>query len=278
MLHLMPSRSWAKGSSSQDPQQQFHAAERAYQQGQYRKVVRLLRPLLYPTNRLSSQDKQIKAHKMLGIAQVFEKNQAEAEQSFLAILAERPSYRLDPLIDPPAAVELFESVTRRNAEELERIARQQREQQLRELREQQKRDAAAQVSVERIVTQHPYWINFLPFGAGQFQNGHRRKGFTLLVAQALLGTLSLGSALALRVTYPDNRPPSDELSTARTVNIMTVVSGGLFWGLVFYGILDALYYHTPRTVETHTLVPKSKVTLMPAPQPSGGGIGLSVRF
>ena len=40
---------------------------------------------------------------------------------------------------------------------------------------------------------HSFAVNFVPFGAGQFQNGQRRKGWLFLGAEAALGAVSVGA-------------------------------------------------------------------------------------
>lgn len=263
--------------------QQYRSGQEAYEQGDYKRAIKLLRPLLYPHNRLSTAKKLIDAHKMLGISSVFEKDVAAAEQSFMAILAERPIYRLDPLIDPPAAVTLFQEVKQRNAEMLRQIEdRQRREQERRQQDELRKEaeEALVELVVEREVRRKPYWVNFVPFGAGQFQNGHHGKGYTLMASQMLLGTLSLACAIALRVAYPDGEAAEDELGMAQGLNITMVTSGALFWATVVYGIIDALVYYQPTEVtERRPRRHKNKgISLLPAVGAGSAQLQLGLSF
>lgn len=251
-----------------DPDQQYRRGQEAYEQGDYKGAIKLLRPLLYPRNRLPTAKKLIDAHKMLGISSAFEKDVTAAEQSFMAILAERPTYRLDPLIDPPAAVTLFQDVKQRNADMLRQIEERQRREQERRRKDELRKEtekALVELVVEREVRRNPYWVNFVPFGAGQFQNGHRGKGYALMASQLTLGTLSLACALALRIAYPGGQASEEDLGMARGLNITMVTSGALFWAAVVYGIIDALVYHRPAEVtERRPRRHKKGISLVPA--------------
>lgn len=103
--------------------------------------------------------------------------------------------------------------------------------------------------VEREVVQHPYWVNFLPLGAGQFQNGHRRKGWALFGAQISLAAVSAGTYIGGYLAYSGQSLTSEEYDRARTLSVVQIVSAGLCAATVAYGIIDALVYHEPRTVK-----------------------------
>lgn len=295
---LLPAPVRAQGAS-----QVLERAERHYDRSEFDEVIRQVTPLLYPRIRLSTEDQALRAFRILGLSHLFEKNRDEAEKQFLAILAQRPDYRLDPLVDPVAAVEFFEDVKRRNAERIreirlreEKMRREQERKRLeRERREEaevERRRAEAERrrrAARRVVVRHPYWINFVPFGAGQFQNGHRTKGFVVMGLQLGLGALSAGTALGLRVAYPDGTVPAHEWDRARALSVTQVAAGALFFAAVIYGVADALYHHEPQHVELRTADSdkkskkksndsKSSLQFTPALGPGGVGIGLGVTF
>lgn len=273
------------------PQEDLAQASRAYDRSDFDGVIRLLTPLLYPRTLFSDKEQALEAYRLLGLSHLFEKNRAEAEKQFLAILAQRPDYRLDPLVDPVAAVEFVEDVKRRNAEKIKQITerlQQDAERRRREAEAKRRQQEAEQKArckpVRRTVVEHPFWINFVPFGAGQFQNGQRAKGYALLGVQAGLGALSLGTALGLRVAYPDGTVPPDQWERAQALSITQVVSGALFFAAVAYGVIDAVVYHQPRTVTTdppqggEQSGAATSWRLSPDVGPGGAGLGLSVTF
>lgn len=292
LMLLCPGQAWAS------PEQDLREAAQAYSRGEYASAIKLLRPLLYPRIRLASQDQVVRAHKLLGVSYIFEKDRDEAEKQFMAILSLRPDYTLDPLVDPPAAVKFLDQVKQRNAAKLREIQeRERREAERRRLeaerkREEERRKALAreQTVVERTVTRRIYWVSFLPLGLGQLQNGQRAKGFTLMGTQLALGGLSLASALAYRYSWPTGRfrpDQIDEYNRARALAITQVVSGALCVAAVAYGIIDALVYYRAETVSERSYQrkpierpapAKPKLSLTPFVAPRAGGLGLGLTF
>ena len=143
--------------------------------------------------------------------------------------------------------------------------RTQREKEAAELRE---REAARLRMPPTIVRyeRHSFVVNFVPFGAGQFQNGQRRKGWLFLGAEAVLGAVSVGAFatnLSLYGLAPHRGckmeqsagvecPPAQidhgQEDTSRTLVGVSVVSGGLFWAVAIWGVIDAIYYHQPEVL------------------------------
>lgn len=272
-------------------------ANRAYNRGDYAMVIRLLRPLLHPAIRLSSEMQVIAAYRLLGISYIFEKDRTEAERQFMAILALQPDFRFDPTVDPVAAVELLDELKRRNAGKLKAIRERERLEAERRRRAEEARRRAADEArrralqpgyvVERTVRQNPYWVSFVPLGAGQFQNGHRRKGYTLMGVQLSLGAVSLATGITAWTLY-SNAPRTssgklkitvDEHNRLRGLTITQVVSGSLCLGAVVYGIIDALVYHRPQTVVERKLsIPPPRMSVGPLAAPGGAGVELGVTF
>jgi hypothetical protein len=250
------------------PTTEFERAKTAFARGEYKRALELLRPLVYPEVRLETEGEVVQAHRMLGVASLFENKQEDARREFRKLLELRPDYRFDPLLDPPRVVELFDVVVREEESELAVVEakRKRREQELaaRKQREQERLRAAQAVVVS--YERRSYAVNFVPFGAGQFQNGHRTKGWLFLGTEAVLGGASLaafltnfalfGVAPQRRCLVPLNNDPgglpqrcpddqidrSDEqLSTNLTRT--QVITGGLFFAVAIWGVVDALRYY-----------------------------------
>ena len=106
-----------------------------------------------------------------------------AEQLFYQLLLLNPDYVLDPFGAPPPAIRMFEEVRKKNADALN-LARQQialREERTKREADERERDRAraeeqrrrldALSRTQRTIVEKPLVVNFLPFGAGQFQPG-----------------------------------------------------------------------------------------------------------
>ena len=283
-----------------DASADLEEGSRAYERGDFKQAIELVRPLLYPTIRLTAQPQVIEAHKLLGISYVFEKRSAEAAREFLAILSIRPDYRLDPLVDPVSAVQLFEQVKKRNAEKIRAILERERREAERRRLEEERRKAEerrlkllagqGRVVVERNVVEHPYWVSFLPLGAGQFQNGHRRKGWALFGTELGLAAVSVGTYLGGYFAYSGRPLTQEEYDRGRVLSVVQVASAGLCAAVAAYGIIDALIYHKPQTVTERRYkrppaagareTSKTSLFVVPSFSADGesGGLGLGITF
>jgi tetratricopeptide (TPR) repeat protein len=275
----------------------FDRGRTAFGRAEYQRAIEILRPLLYPDVALDSEGEIVQAHRMLGVAYLFENKPDEARREFEKLLRLRPDYRFDPLLDPQRVVDFFNGVLKEEKEMIDSMnqRRLQREKQAADKRD---REAArlrlppAVVRYER----HSYAVNFVPFGAGQFQNGHRRKGWFFFGAEAVLGAASLGAFATNLGLYglapnrkcnietmsecPQQSIDHSEENTSRWLTGVQVVSGGVFFAVAIWGVIDAIVNYQPEVQ-----VPEStpgKVARAPAPgvrfSLSPGGFGAAWQF
>jgi hypothetical protein len=269
------------------PAVEFERGKNAFARGEYGRAVELLRPLVYPEVRLETEGEVVQAHRMLGVASLFENDPESARREFRKLLELRPDYRFDPLLDPPRVVDFFNIVVKDEEAELAVIEgkRRRREE---ELLARQRREAErlrAQQAVVLRYDHHPYAVNFIPFGAGQFQNGQRRKGWLFFGAESALAGVSIaafttnfalfGIAPHRRCLVPQpidaNGLPQkcpamdiDRTDENLSTNLLRaqVVSGGLFFAVAIWGVVDALRHY------------ESDVLVSPTPN----GVSAQIRF
>lgn len=219
----------------------------------------------------------VEAYRMLGISELKLGDTAQARSAFVSLLSLEPDYALDPFLVEPKVVEFFDQVKKEHEPALaplrERhraLAEQKRladEAKQRLLLEEQARSGPP-TKVIRIQERH-YFFNWLPLGAGQFQNGQPAKGTAIAAAEVTLGAVNLAAILFHNQIAQDpsrrcapsqatgcSRPPyrdSDRDLLSR-VDTVKYISAGLFWAVYAYGVLDAHLHYVPR-VETE-LSPK----------------------
>ena len=222
---------------------QLNLARQAYTAGRYAEVVRRLTPLLYPRLQFSDEAAALEARKLLALSHLFEGSLAAADRELLAIITLRPDFEFDALVDPQVAIERLEAVKRSNAEKLrqirQRIASERRKREQAAARRNSKRSRAS--------NDKAYWLNFVPFGAGQFQNKQPTKGWLLFGLQMAFGLTSVTAAIWHRAVY--NEPVvsgSAEQTAARRLAVVQVTSGALFWAAFGYGVIDALWHYRSR--------------------------------
>ena len=233
------------------PAQKLAEARQEFELGNYNQAAPLLNYLLYPTAQLSSRNDLIEAHLLLGLCYLELGNRVDATREIEEALYLDSNLTLDPLVFSEKAI-AFVAERKREVEERAR------------------RDAEARVDAEArerlrkllentiVLERRPYFINFIPMGAGQFQNGQRTKGIILFVSEAALGGLSIGLfAYQLnRYGYNGIVPPGD-IAFVNRLQIAQIVSGSLCLAVVAYGIVDSLVYYrsTTRVPADESLIP-----------------------
>ncbi len=205
---------------------------------------------------------------------------ADAAGSLRQMLARAPdltdaeavdAYRMLGIAEPPPIVEFFDAVKKEHEPALAPLRERRRElaqqrrladdAKRRLLTEEQARTGAPGKVVR--IEQRVYLFNWMPLGAGQFQNGERAKGTAIAAGQLVLGLVNI-SAIVVHNQIADDRtrtcisgqpgctrpPYSDSDRTLISqVDTLKYVSAGLFWALYAYGVWDAHRNFVPR-IET----------------------------
>lgn len=245
-------------------------AKDRFEFGAYAETAAILRQMLARGPELGDAE-AVDAHRMLGISEFQLGDRAGARASFVNLLSVEPDFALDPFLVPPAVVEFFDSVKKEHEPALAPLRERRRE-----LRENQRLAEEARrrlIAEEQIRTGPPgkvirleeryYLFNWMPLGAGQFQNGDRAKGTAILAGQVVLGLVNLSAILFHNQIAEDrtrtcvtgqpgcSRPPYSDSDRAllSQVDAVKYVSAGLFWALYGYGVWDAHRSFVPR-VET----------------------------
>lgn len=242
-----------------DPGQDLERGRTAFFRAEYQRAIEILRPLLYPELRLDSENEVLQAHRMLGVAYLFENQRDQARREFRKLLELRPDYRFDPLLDPPRVVDFFNDVVKEQQAKLDEIEAHRRKRGA-------EQEAAARL-IHRYERRSPI-VSFFPFGAGQFQNGEPAKGWSFFGAQLGLAAISVGAFVTNFALYgarpvrdckvpviptptggPGMCPPeqidrsAEDLS--RNLTRVQVTSGVLFFGVAIWGIVDAVRNFRP---------------------------------
>jgi hypothetical protein len=262
------------------PPAELKRAKDRFEFGAYADAAAILRQFLAKDPALDD-DEAVDAYRMLGIAEFHLRDTAAARAAFVNVLSFDPDYALDPFLVPPPVVEFFDAVKKEHEpalaplrERKHALREQQRladEAKRRLLAEEQARSGPPTKVIR--VEERLYLYNWMPLGAGQFQNGDRAKGTAILAGQVVAGIVNLGAIVFHNQLAEDRsrlcisgqpgcaRPPytdSDRVLLDRA-EAVKYVSAALFWSLYAYGVWDAHQHYVPR-VETEI-----------TPGPNGGG-------
>jgi hypothetical protein len=270
----LPARALAAPPAANSPTAQFARGNIAFQRAEYGRAIELIRPLLYPELKLNSEGEMVQAHRMLGVAHLFMHQNDLAADEFRKLLQLRPDFRMDALIDPPMVVDFFNGVLGEQEAEIAELDIKRREAEARAKK--RRADGAAcppPAILERRTIRNSRAVSFLPFGAGQFQNGHSRKGWSFFAAETALGAISLG-ALATNFALYGVRPtlkceasgdrgnamgsegcspgykPGPDRSRSELLLKVQLISGTLFFATAIWGVTDAILNFEPEVVVT----------------------------
>ncbi|MDX2015461.1 MAG: hypothetical protein SFW67_35040 [Myxococcaceae bacterium] len=279
------------------PERELELARALFDAGKYGETVALVRKALGVTN--FTDEQRIELHRMAGLSSFNLLELPAAKESFLALLRLNPDYVLDPFIAPPPALRLFEQVRKDNADELtlvRQLLQVRAEQKRRE--EEEKRKAAEARGSGRTITieRRPFWMNFLPFGAGQFVQERTGWGIAFAVTEGVFAVTSIIAYWAIEllktniVEIYDGLQGTEVQRTIRGIpqsaraqrdawNVVKFSTGGAFYATWVVGIVDAIVHHEgdkqTETRDAPAPPPRLSVTLLP-----GGGVfaGVNLSF
>lgn len=243
--------SWFLASAaSANEFEDFEKARSVYEGQDYARSAQLFETLAGgDVPQLTNRSLVLESKKYLGASYLFLGKLERAEQEFTRLLRMDPAYLLDPLAFPEEVQRLFTQVKmqldaeRRAAEEErrredQRRLRQQTERiELERLRWEQLQELA---QMETVREERSRWLALVPFGAGQFQNGHASLGAVLAVTEGSLLALAVVTyALheSLRGQAPDE--VADAQLAERAFRYTNQISFALFAILAVTGVIDA---------------------------------------
>lgn len=271
----------ASGVAHAGPLQELERAQRNYKSNDCSSAIPILKDLLYPKPQLARTSDLCQAHILLGVCHYESGRREDAKSEFEACLGLDPTKTLEPLIFTEGQVRLFDE-TRADVE-----ARAKRDRELRELEERNERIRRLLENTRQYETRS-FGVNFVPFGAGQFQNNHRTKGVLFAIGQGAAAVTSAGIFLYLAGTYGlEAKVPLEDGPSIRRLQQIEIAAGATFFGLYAWSVVDGLLYYKPRVQtdvdpalleELKKTAPKksaSRVHVGPLLLPGGAGVGLT---
>ena len=238
-----------------------------------------------------AEEELVELHKLAGLAAFNLGRTEDATRHLRALLRLDPDYSLDPFVVPPPAVAFLDALKDEMSSELEflrqeRRLRQEREKAQAERRERERMEAemqrrraeelASQLTV-RTVERRNFLVNFVPFGAGQFQQGRNSLGIVFAATEGALAVTSIISFFAYESLFeeqvidldnvldPDGRAsirvrfiPTSRGRQRDTWQLLKLSSAAGFYTIYALGVVDALYHHEDQVIRT---------TVEPRPSP-----------
>lgn len=223
-----------------DPYAQLQQVREQFRHGGYEGVATAAEQLLATD---PSMLVRAEALQYLGASLELLGRSAEAEEQFEILATLQPQWAMNRGEFPAEVIALFESVRYRVLDQLDRVEEQQRRAQEERQRErerellahQQRLEAMARPRYLAVETRPRHLIlALLPFGAGQFQNDQRAKGFAFLGTQLGLTVTSMTLWLVgntLPEDYRDRRDVFENLQYS-TWAIAGALAVSMAWGII----------------------------------------------
>lgn len=246
-------------------------AETAYTKRHYQTVIDTLKPIYENLQCVDSPDTVIEVYLLLAVSHLELGNASMADTFFLDVLRTDPDY--DPLgaiiILPGESTQRIEQLRAEHASELDSL----------------RNEASHSSVVETLfvpgeIEQRPYWINFLPFGAGTFQM-HKPVWGSIYASTQLAGILLsiLGGSMVEYYRGDNYKFTSDNYKYAKNWQISQIIGIALLGTSYLASVIHALVIHEPAPIiwQSPTKTPPTHAAA-PLILPDGAGIAYEARF
>jgi hypothetical protein len=230
----------APAAAGASPAQDLEHARQSFREHDYDAAMKLTTFLLYPDEKLAQPVDLVEAHVILGASNFETGHRTEAKAEFERALQIQPDKSLTDLLFSEGAIRLFDQ-TKADIE-----ARAERDAQLRKLADERERIRKYRESLV-VVEQRSFGVNFVPFGAGQFQNKQRVRGVLFAAGEGVTGGVSVGVFLYLASKYGLNaQVPRVDGPGVLELQQIEIGTGIAFFAIYAWGVVDALLHYKPR--------------------------------
>lgn len=270
---------------------QFQNARAAYDSLNYELAADLFAGLLAEAATTDRRPLVIESRKYLAASYLFMGRTADADRELRQLLEVEPDYVLDPLEFPAEVQRAFARVKaeldeRRAKDAVRRAEEEAASRHARERAQLADRERLERLldlaRTERTVESRSRWIAMIPFGVGQYQNGHDGLGLLLAVTEGVLLAGSI-TAYAFHENLRGQEPAEDRFDDARLAEAasryINQISFGLFAVVAITGIVDAqLRFRPTRVTEVKKELPPELEHIETTPRISltGGPTPLSL--
>jgi hypothetical protein len=236
------------------PEDRLASAVEAFEFGEHERAVRILSALLDPIA-LDDRASVLRARAYLGAGQVLLGREERARETFSLLLALEPNHRLDAAVFPPQVMEVFREVRRASGLDVLQPPSEETRAPPPDETSTPAPDAAHERTggpppLPRVPTALPPppapspALALVPFGVGQFANGHPVRGAAFASAELGLFATALASFVAFEdLKARDGTFEARDVGQAETLQTAYLAT---FWtgvGVAALGIVEALVSH-----------------------------------
>jgi tetratricopeptide (TPR) repeat protein len=281
LLLLLPGLLLPPLARAQDADSEVAGIRASFEYGKYAEVLDRTKARIDRGN--LSEEQLVDLHELAGLAAFNLQRMSDAERHFSALLRLDPDHSLDPFVVPPPAVTYYDKLKekmdaeldflrqeRRLRQERARVEAERRERERLTAEEQRRRtEALARQVTVRTVERRNFLVNFVPFGAGQFQQGRNSLGIVFAASEGVLAVTSVIAYFAYESLFETAVVNVDDVLTetgqarltlryiptnrsrqADTWRLLKIGSAAGFYTVYALGVADSLYHHDDAVVTT----------------------------
>lgn len=248
---------------SETTNKKFEEASGYFDFGKYDECIKIVENLLHD-NEIMNINFRLKSYQLLALSNFNLKNTENAKYYIKLIYLIQFDYKFDPVFIPPDFIDFANTVLKKNKKEITK--HKDFIEKYRLLKNPKKK------------TQTPekyFYKNFVPFGVGQFQNGHSYKGYLIMGVESVVLTINIGSYILLKYYQKDDYTFENK-EVATTGKIVNNSSFYIFLGLYVYGVVDSLVYY--KATEKIKIIQSNNINLSPILTPDFKGVFFSIDF
>ena len=246
-------------------------AENAYVRRRYTTVIEILQPIYENIQCIDDQNGVIELELLLGVAYFEKGNSALADTFFLNVLRTEPDHIVGSVITlPETSARRIETLRTEHAEELDKLRSQMSPNTIIE---------SLYVLTEK--EEHPYWLNFLPFGVGVFQMHETTWGAIYASLQSAGIVMSILGGGMVEYYRGDNYSfTSKNYAHAKNWQTIQIIGISLIAAGYVSSVIHALIIHEDSTMIIHspTQTRPDISSVSPFILPDGAGIAYGSQF
>lgn len=246
-------------------------AENAYVRRRYTTVIEILHPIYENIQCIDDQNGVIELELLLGVAYFEEGNTALADTFFLNVLRTEPDHIVGSVITlPESCAQRIENLRAEHADELNKLRSQKLPNTIIE---------SLYVLTEK--EEHPYWLNFLPFGVGVFQMHETTWGAIYASVQSAGIIMSiLGGGMVEYFRGDDHTFSPKNYTYAKNWQTVQIIGISLIAAGYVASVIHALVIHEDSTMIIHspTQTRPDISSVSPFILPDGAGIAYGSWF
>ena len=213
------------------PAYKINRAKAFFDYGKYEKSIEILEELLNNRKNLNPYS-LLNIYQLISRAEYYKGDLKNAEFYLKLLYMFKSDYTFDPVFINPEFIDFANKVYKKYEKEIIR-----NKMFLAKLLKQRNPDIYGDISKNK-----KFYKNFLPFGIGQFQNGHRYKGYMLAGLEVFFVVTSVVTYGFLKYYQRDDYTFENK-DLAYKTKLINNISFYMFGGIYLYATIDAIVYY-----------------------------------